>query len=141
MNNIWVRDHVKGRWIEADWVMNAQVNAPFSRDVLAAAKRVLERSDNQLTGKDVVEQVNRILISPATAKERSASKRAQSAEPSVPQLSEQDDSAHSAKLQVLIGAHNADEVQSGDIVPTPEETPPAKQRRKAARRIDGDDFF
>lgn len=141
MNKIWVRDHVKGRWIEADWVMNAQVAAPFSRDVLAAAKRVLERSDNQLAGKDVVEQVNRILISPATTKERSASKRSQSTKPSVPPPPEQDDRAHSTKLQVLIGAHNADEVQSGNDEDTPEEPPPAKRRRKAARRIDDDDFF
>lgn len=39
MNRIWVRDHVKSRWIEASWVMNAQVAAPFSQDVLAAASR------------------------------------------------------------------------------------------------------
>lgn len=141
MNKIWVRDHVKGRWIEADWVMNAQVAAPFSRDVLAAAKRVLERSDNQLAGKDVVEQVNRILTSPITAKERSASKRSQSAEPSVPQSPEPDGSARSAELQVIIGTHSADRESPDNDEHTPEKTPPAKQHRKAARRIDGDDFF
>jgi putative transposase len=76
MNRIWVRDHVKGRWIEATWVMNAQVAAPFSQDVLTAAKRVLSRTDNRLAGNDVAEQINRILTTPTTAKERNVSKRA-----------------------------------------------------------------
>lgn len=134
MNVIWVRDHVKGRWIEASWVMNAQVTAPFSRDVLTAAKRILERADNQLTGKEVAEQVNRILIAPATARERSASKRSRSAEPSVPETPAQ---ADQTPLELV-----DDSATTAERPAASHDSPPAKKRRRqAARRIDGDDIF
>ncbi|HIW91251.1 MAG TPA: DDE-type integrase/transposase/recombinase [Candidatus Corynebacterium avicola] len=127
MNRIWVRDHVKGRWIEAQWVMNAQVAAPFSQDVLTAAKRVLSRTDNQLAGKDVAEQINRILTTPTTAKERSASKRSRTAEGSVPEVPE-----------------TAPEQAVADLDQTPQSPAPrpvSPPRSAAARRVDEDDIF
>ncbi|WP_414119773.1 Mu transposase C-terminal domain-containing protein [Corynebacterium nuruki] len=122
MNRIWVRDHVKGRWIEATWVMNAQVAAPFSRDVLAAAKRVLSRTDNRLAGNDVAEQINRILTTPTTAKERNVSKRARTAQPSVP---DNPTAADDTMLDVV------DEVPEAS-------PPPVVSRRRVARRVDED---
>lgn len=122
MNHIWIRDHIKGRWIEATWVMDAQVAAPFSRDVLAAAKRVLSRTDTQLAGKDVAEQINRILTSPTTAKERSAAKRALAAEASVPEAPAE---VASAALVVV-----------DDQASTTTQPPP--RRRQGVRRVDED---
>lgn len=126
MNRIWVRDHVKGRWIEAKWVMNAQVAAPFSQDVLTAAKKVLSRTDNQLAGKDIAEQVNRILTTPTTAKERSAAKRSRTAEASVPESPEA--SQHAAQTENVALREAADQQ-------TPPSSPPP---RRVARRVDED---
>lgn len=127
MNRIWVRDHVKGRWIEASWVMNAQVSAPFSQDVLAAAKRVLSRTDNQLAGKDVVEQINRILTTPATTKERSASRRARTTEASVP--------AAPAEVAIRPSRDAPAPLRTvADEQPLPSPPPP----RRVARRVDED---
>lgn len=126
MNQIWVRDHIKGRWIEATWVMNAQVAAPFSQDILAAAKRVLARTDNQLAGKDVAEQINRILTTPTTAKERSASQRARSVEASVPEAPKV--APHAAQIK------RAPLQQVTDQQTSPTSPPP----RRIARRVDED---
>ncbi|MGO3259780.1 Mu transposase C-terminal domain-containing protein [Corynebacterium variabile] len=126
MTRIWVRDHVKGRWIEATWVMNAQVSAPFSQDVLTAAKRVLTRTDNQLAGKDVAEQINRILTTPATAKERSASKRSRTAKGSVPE-----------ELEVAASRPSGDDPAPLRAV-ADEPVPPTSPPRRVARRVDED---
>ena len=84
MNSIWVRDHKRGRWIEATWVMGRQVLAPFSRDVLKAAQKAIERRSSTTPGAEVVAQINRILTAPAASAERSASKRSATAPASVP---------------------------------------------------------
>lgn len=139
MNRIWVRDHIKGRWIEADWVMNAQVAAPFSQDVLTAAKRVLSRTDNQLPGNAVAEQINRILTSPSTAKERSAAKRSRTADPSVPEIP----ADATAVADITVPGLEVLEGGSSNTTPAEEPAPPqtTTKKQRAARRVDDDDFF
>lgn len=91
MNAIWVRDHFKGKWIEARWIMDRQVLAPFSRDVLQAAKRAVERRDSTVPGKDVVAEINRVLTAPASTVEKVARRRSTTEITSVPPLEGQAD--------------------------------------------------
>ncbi|MGO3188275.1 MAG: Mu transposase C-terminal domain-containing protein, partial [Corynebacterium variabile] len=101
-------------------------SAPFSQDVLTAAKRVLTRTDNQLAGKDVAEQINRILTTPATAKERSASKRSRTAKGSVPE-----------ELEVAASRPSGDDPAPLRAV-ADEPVPPTSPPRRVARRVDED---
>lgn len=75
LQGIFVRDHHKGRWIESEWTMSKQTLAPFSLDVLRAARRAVERRGSSASAVDVLAEINRIQTTGATSKERQAALR------------------------------------------------------------------
>lgn len=84
LQSIHVRDHRKGAWIEAEWTMARQLAGPFSLDVLAAAKKALDKRSSSIPGADLLAEVNRILTAPAGRAETLAARRAAAAPASVP---------------------------------------------------------
>ncbi len=122
LQSLFVRDHKQGSWIEAGWTMAKQALAPFSLDVLRAARRAIERRDHAAPGVDVLAEINRIQTSGArTTRERKAAKRDSVNAPVVPPLTIATES---------------------ELAPFPIDTkPPISQprKRKAARRIDEDE--
>ncbi|OBG88667.1 integrase [Mycobacterium sp. E802] len=120
MNTIFVRDHKRGRWIHADWTMTKQALAPFSLDVLNAARKAVARRGHHDAGVHVLSEINRIQAGIATTtRERRAAQRNATTAPAVPDLS---------PTQV-------------DDTPTPEPSPRTtipRRRVTAARRIDED---
>lgn len=134
MNAIWVRDHFKGRWIEARWIMDRQALAPFSRDVLEAAKKAIERRDGATPGREVVAQINRILTAPASTVEKVASRRSATSIASIPDAPEQ-------PAEELSEPHR--QVPTLGVVPdrpaAPAEGTTAKRPRRKAKRIDLED--
>lgn len=84
LRSIYVRDHRKGRWIEAEWTLARQLVGPFSLDVLTAAKKAISRR-GQVPGNELLANVNRIMTAPARRTERQAAGRAAAAVPAVPE--------------------------------------------------------
>lgn len=84
LRSIYVRDHRKGRWIEADWTLARQLVGPFSLDVLTAAKKAIGRR-GQVPGIELLANVNRIMTAPAGRAERQAAGRAAATVPAVPE--------------------------------------------------------
>lgn len=81
---IYVRDHKKGRWIEANWTLSTHLVGPFSREVLAAAKKALDGRSETVAGRDLLAEINRILTTPAGRAERQAAQRTQLTPAAVP---------------------------------------------------------
>ncbi|MCH8565210.1 Mu transposase C-terminal domain-containing protein [Nesterenkonia sp. LB17] len=135
MNSIWVRDHFNSRWIEARWILDRQALAPFSRDVLKAAKRMVERRDGTIPGKEVVAEINRILTAPASTAEKVASRRSATNIVSVPEATD----------RLLNHPNHARLDGSPDLSVVEEESEPSSEPvirtrpRRKARRIDLED--
>lgn len=88
LQSIFVRDHFRGEWIEAEWSLAKQALAPFSLDVLRAARRAVERRGDTPGGVDVLAEISRIQTGGArTVKEQRAAKRDSVNKPVVPPLS------------------------------------------------------
>jgi putative transposase len=118
MNTIFVRDHKRGRWIHADWMLAKQALAPFSLDVLNAARKAIDKRGQTGSGFDVLAEINRIQSGVnVSARERSAARRTATATPVVPTFPPQ---------------------AVNERTPEQPQTPPNVARRKivAARRID-----
>ncbi|QYF90312.1 Mu transposase C-terminal domain-containing protein [Arthrobacter sp. PAMC25284] len=84
LQSIHVRDHRRGVWIEAEWTMARQLAGPFSLDVLAAAKKALDKRSGSIPGADLLAEVNRIMTAPAGRAEARAARRASASPSSVP---------------------------------------------------------
>lgn len=84
MNTIFVRDHRKGRWIEAEWSLAKKALAPFSEAVLKAALRTVKQRGSNAPAVDILAEILRIQAAPAglSGTERKAARR--HPEPSVP---------------------------------------------------------
>lgn len=120
LQSIFVRDHFRGEWIEAEWSLAKQALAPFSLDVLRAARRAVERRGDTPSGVDVLAEINRIQTGGArTVKEQRAAKRGSVNKPVVPPLSPVTDETRSD----LASVSAINEVA-------------ASPRRRPARRID-----
>ncbi|MCI4675799.1 Mu transposase C-terminal domain-containing protein [Candidatus Mycolicibacterium alkanivorans] len=88
LQSIFLRDHFRGEWIEAEWSLAKQALAPFSLDVLRAARQAIERRGDTPTGVDVLAEISRIQTGGArTVKEQRAAKRDSVNKPVVPPLS------------------------------------------------------
>ncbi|MGH3633298.1 MAG: Mu transposase C-terminal domain-containing protein [Mycobacterium sp.] len=122
LQSIFVRDHKQGRWIEAEWTLARRALAPFSLDVLRAARKAVDRRDETAPAVDVLAEINRIQTNGAiTTRERKAAKRDSVNTPVVPPLD--------------VGSDPADdsiELEADASVRTPRQS-------KAARRIDEDE--
>lgn len=120
MQSIFVRDHTRGVWIEAEWSLAKQALAPFSLDMLRAARRALARRGDTAPAVDVLAEINRIQTGrAATVKEKKAATR---------------DSVNTPVIAATSAAHEPD---SDAPTNEPDQAPPA--RRRAARRIDDQD--
>uniref|UniRef100_UPI003F58B171 Mu transposase C-terminal domain-containing protein n=1 Tax=Mycolicibacterium obuense TaxID=1807 RepID=UPI003F58B171 len=128
LQSIFVRDHFRGVWIEAEWTLAKQTLAPFSLDVLRAARQAMRSRNDNATGFDLLSEINRIQAGGArTVKEQRAAKRDSVNKPVVP-------------LSVV---PDPGTVEAIDEHPTSSaaavsENSSAKPRR-AARRIDDED--
>ncbi|WP_024445230.1 Mu transposase C-terminal domain-containing protein [Mycolicibacterium iranicum] len=128
LQSIFVRDHFRGVWIEAEWTLAKQTLAPFSLDVLRAARQAMRSRNDNATGFDLLSEINRIQARGArTVKEQRAAKRDSVNKPVVP-------------LSVV---PDPGTVEAIDEHPTSSaaavsENSSAKPRR-AARRIDDED--
>jgi len=123
LQSIFVRDHKQGRWIEAEWTLARKALAPFSLDMLRAARKAVDRRDETAPAVDVLGEINRIQTSGAnTTRERKAAKRDSVNTPVVP------------PLEVV-----ADAAKDIDEVATDPSATAKSPRRRAARRIDIDE--
>jgi hypothetical protein len=124
LQSVFLRDHRQGRWIEAEWTLSRRALAPFSLDVLRAARKAVDRRDETAPAVDVLAEINRIQTSGAnTTRERKAAKRDSVNTPVVPPL-------------VVV----ADTTEDVDAVDTdPSSTISRPRQRRAARRIDIDE--
>lgn len=121
LQSIFVRDHTRGVWIEAEWSLAKQTLAPFSLDVLRAARRAAAHRGDTAAGVDVLAEINRIQTGRAkTIKEHKAAKRDSVNTPVIPPLPDATDP----------------ETQPTSPAPT---QAPRSPRRRAARRIDDED--
>ncbi|RIR87692.1 Mu transposase C-terminal domain-containing protein [Mycobacteroides abscessus] len=128
MQSIYLRDHREGRWIEAEWSLAKQTLAPFSLDMLRAARRAIHTRGEALTAIDILGEINRIQTAgPRTPRERSASRRDATNSPSVPALT------------LIRDPDTAPERPAADTG-TPV-TATHTRKPKAARRIDDDEEF
>lgn len=85
MNMLFVRDHVRGRWIEAHWALDDKTLAPFSSAVLEAARKAVAKRDATVPQHNVLEEIIRIQSGlDVTGRERSAARRRST--PTVPAL-------------------------------------------------------
>ncbi|GAA1754329.1 Mu transposase C-terminal domain-containing protein [Nostocoides vanveenii] len=76
MNVLFVRDHLKGRWIEARWQLDDKTLAPFSSAVLEAARKAVARRDETAPQHKVLEEIIRIQSGVGvTGQERRAARR------------------------------------------------------------------
>ncbi|MFA7514097.1 MAG: Mu transposase C-terminal domain-containing protein, partial [Mycolicibacterium vanbaalenii] len=124
LQSVFLRDHRQGRWIEAEWTLSRRALAPFSLDVLRAARKAVDRRDETAPAVDVLAEINRIQTNGAnTARERKAAKRDSVNTPVVPRLA--------------VVADTAEDLDEVDTDP-PSTTSKPRQRR-AARRIDIDE--
>lgn len=85
LQSIFVRDHFRSVWIEAEWTLAKQTLAPFSLDVLRAARQAMQSRSDNATGFDLLAEINRIQAGGArTIKEQRAAKRDSVNKPVVP---------------------------------------------------------
>lgn len=127
LQSIFVRDHLRGEWIEAEWSLAKQALAPFSLDVLRAARRAVERRGDTPSGVDVLAEINRIQTGGArTVKEKRAAKRDSVNKSVVPPLS-----------PVTDGTRSEAETKHLASVSAVNETA-ASPRRRPAPRIDNE---
>jgi len=75
MNCIWLYDHEKREYIQADWTMAKQAVMPFSRETLALARRILRSRGETISGQSILREANRIMTEPLTAAEKRAKRR------------------------------------------------------------------
>ena len=121
LQSIFVRDHTRGVWIEAEWSLAKRTLAPFSLDVLRAASHAVQRRGGTAPGVDVLAEINRIQTGRAkTSKEHKAAQRDSVNTPVIPPLPA------------------VAEPETETTTPTPTPAPRSPQRR-AARRIDDED--
>ena len=108
--------------------ISKQALAPFSLDVLRAARKAVQKRDENPSGVDVLAEISRIQTGGArTVKEQRAAKRDSVNRPVVPTLSptaEQADPDAAEETLARVSAIN---------------TANAAPRRQAARRIDDED--
>jgi putative transposase len=127
LQSIFVRDHTRGVWIEAEWSLAKRTLAPFSLDVLRAARTAVQRRSDTVPGADVLAEINRIQTGgAATIKEKKAAARDSVNTPVVPAL------AVVAKPDA--GVESATRIAPAAVTPAPH-----SPRRGAARRIDDED--
>lgn len=127
LQSIFVRNHFRGEWIEAEWSLAKQALAPFSLDVLRAARQAIERRGDAPTGVDVLAEISRIQTGGArTVKEQRAAKRDSVNRPVVPPLS-----------PVTAGTRSDVETEHVASVSAINET--AAAHRRPARRIDDEE--
>jgi putative transposase len=118
---IFVRDHTRGMWIEAEWSLAKQTLAPFSLDVLRAARRAAAHRGDTAAGVDVLAEINRIQTGRAkTIKEHKAAQR------------------DSVNTPVIAPSPDVAESEPHATTSTPDPAPRSR-RRRAARRIDDAD--
>jgi putative transposase len=86
IHSIYVRDHHKSQWIEAQWSLARHLVGPFSLDVLTAAKKAIGRRTDPVPGRDLLAEINRIMTAPAGRAESQAARRANATEPAVPEI-------------------------------------------------------
>ncbi|MGY1640746.1 Mu transposase C-terminal domain-containing protein [Geodermatophilus sp. SYSU D00703] len=124
LQSIYVRDHRRGRWIEAEWTLARQTLAPFSFDVLRAAKQALAHRGS-VPAVDVLAEINRIQTSLTSdrVREHVAARRNATTDPVVPPADLPEDEPGRTTL-----APGAGPLEGSD-------TPRGRPRRKA-RRID-----
>jgi putative transposase len=121
LQSIFVRDHTRRVWIEAEWSLAKRTLAPFSLDVLRAARHAAQHRGDTAAGVDVLAEIHRIQTGRAnTIKEQQAAKRDSVSTPVIPPppiIAEPDTEATTHR-------------------PAPA---PRSPRRRAARRIDDED--
>ena len=120
LQSIFVRNHTRGVWIEAEWLPAKRALAPFSLDVLRAARCAVRHRGDTAAGVDVLAEINRIQTGRAkTIKEHKAAQRDSVNTPVIPP---------------------SPDVAEPETVPTtPAPTPAPRSPRRAARRIDDAD--
>lgn len=130
IQSIYVRDHRKGKWIEAEWSLSRHLVGPFSLDVLTAAKKALDRRSASIPGADLLAEVNRIMTAPAGRAEAQAARRASAAPSTVPDPT--------PPLRLAPVPEEEPEAEPGAAAPSEANaTAPAVPRpRRHARRID-----
>lgn len=84
IQSIYVRDHHKGQWIEAQWSLARHLVGPFSLDVLTAAKKAIGKRTDPVPGIDLLAEINRIMTAPAGRAEAQAARRASTTGSAVP---------------------------------------------------------
>ena len=84
IQSIYVRDHRKGEWIEAQWSLARHLVGPFSLDVLTAAKKAIGKRTEPVPGRDLLAEINRIMTTPVSRAEAQAVRRASTTKPAVP---------------------------------------------------------
>ena len=84
IQSIYVRDHRKGKWIEAQWSLARHLVGTFSLDVLTAAKKAIGKRTEPVPGRDLLAEINRIMTTPASRAEAQAVRRASTTKPAVP---------------------------------------------------------
>lgn len=110
--------------------MARQLAGPFSLDVLAAAKKALDRRSGSIPGADLLAEVNRIMTAPSGRAEARAARRASASPSSVPDP---------APLRLLAPVSEGEpKPEPGAAAPSAATaTAPAGPRpRRHARRID-----
>ncbi|MFJ3311394.1 hypothetical protein ACIPJU_01060 [Micrococcus endophyticus] len=85
MNMVFIRDHLRGRWIEAHWQLDDKSLAPFSGAVLEAARRAVAKRDATVPQHKILDEILRIQSGlDLTGQERRAARRRST--PTVPDL-------------------------------------------------------
>ena len=124
LRSIGIAEHYQHTQCEAEWTLARLALAPFSLDVLRAARKAVDRRDETASAIDVLGKINRIQTSGAnTTRERKAAKRDSLNTPVVP------------PLEVIADA--ADDVDELHIDPSGTASRP--RQRRAATRIDMDE--
>ncbi|MCZ0728367.1 Mu transposase C-terminal domain-containing protein [Mycolicibacterium iranicum] len=121
LQSIFVRDHTRGVWIEAEWSLSKRTLAPFSLDVLRAARHAVAHRGDAAVGVDVLAEINRIQTGRTnTVKEKKAATR------------------DSVNTPVVPASPAPDQSRQKTRAPTADSAPSTAGRR-AARRIDDED--
>ncbi len=127
LQSIFVRDHTRGLWIEAEWSLAKRTLAPFSLDVLRAARTAVARRSDTVPGVDVLAEINRIQTGGATTvKEKKAATRDSVNAPVVP-------------APAVVAKPDASAVLATRGEPAEPPPEPRSPKRRAARRIDDQD--
>lgn len=129
IQSIYVRDHRKKKWIEAQWSLTRHLIGPFSLDVLTAAKKALGKRTETVPGRDLLAEINRIMTAPASRAEAQAARRASTTGPAVPMNPMP---PHDGSAQELRPSENA---APPFLLPGRDAAEDAPARRRA-RRID-----